>query len=931
MLSNFVVLASFSKVFVYLSVESQKIMRKTLLTSLITCVFAFSGISAFAQISICAGQSATIVPTSTLSGTSNYTLSTGSGTFTPNTNGNFVVSPLVTTIYTITAANTNTSYNYPFTVTVNPQPVTSLTVGNYGCNTFTNSWNLNLTFLPSNPAPQYTITWGEPASTPGVPNVPPDWQNNQTSMSGTVVPGSYTAIVTANGGCTDTVVIDILPPPAPAEFSLSPSGPNYSLTCVTKSIEISAHASSALTYTFNNSSVNPITSSVVVVTASNVGTWTITAEHPVSGCIKTSTFSLGQNTVIPTSNISNTFQTIDCQNPAQTITLTAISPTVNFTHFVYSSQQATFVANSHTVVYPPGPGTHTYVFLNNVNGCRSTKVFTIATSGGLPSFGLNSAPAGYTLGCGSKSITTITFTNAQTNPTPGGAISYTIVPLSNTVQTGNLSTNSSYTFNTPGQYKAVVRDNSNQCDSEVPFTIITRTVPPALDSVWIPTNVLDCANPQTIIEGFADSENVSYTWSFPTSQGATGQLTSKPFTVNINTFVPPTTTLIATYTLTLRDNNNLCASNFTVPMYQNLFPPRAFAAPSENAFTCATQTIVLSNFSESRVPAGGFFTTGRPVEATLWQGPSPQLPLQNSSTYTATIAGDYTMTVVDRNNGCTSTTIIPVDTDVEYPLLTNSNSVKTIDCGFDTTRIAPILQTTTVNLSYTWTAAPQTTIGNEFGREMIAYQPGVYTVTIRNNSNQCVTVDSLRVTTGSLSPAIDADRITGYAPLTVNFTNNSISSSGNSSITTLWSFDVDSVLTTESASLSPSMVYNQPGNYTVTAYVQKGKCIDTAYAYITVELPSEIIVPNVFSPNGDGVNDLFHLQRSSNLSNISAKIFDRWGNIVYELTTDKGNIEWDGKNQAGVDVPQGTYLYVITATGRDGGEYDLKGTLTLVR
>ena len=69
-----------------------------------------------------------------------------------------------------------------------------------------------------------------------------------------------------------------------------------------------------------------------------------------------------------------------------------------------------------------------------------------------------------------------------------------------------------------------------------------------------------------------------------------------------------------------------------------------------------------------------------------------------------------------------------------------------------------------------------------------------------------------------------------------------------------------------------------------------------------------------------------------NLNEISALIYDRWGHKVYELVnTDNGNIQWDGKNQYGKEVPEGTYFYVIKATGKDGESYDKHGTITLVR
>ena len=178
------------------------------------------------------------------------------------------------------------------------------------------------------------------------------------------------------------------------------------------------------------------------------------------------------------------------------------------------------------------------------------------------------------------------------------------------------------------------------------------------------------------------------------------------------------------------------------------------------------------------------------------------------------------------------------------------------------------------------------------------------------------------VVSGSLTANIVADTVHGYAPLTVNFTNLSTSSISNLSITSVWSFGNGSTQTV--SSVAPvSAVYNQPGTYTVTLFASKGTCLESAQKVIKVELPSSITIPNVFTPNNDGVNDLFFL-KSINLDEITIIIIDRWGHKIYELTSDKGNVAWDGKNQLGKEVAEGTYFYIIKAKGKDGSSYDKK-------
>lgn len=95
-------------------------------------------------------------------------------------------------------------------------------------------------------------------------------------------------------------------------------------------------------------------------------------------------------------------------------------------------------------------------------------------------------------------------------------------------------------------------------------------------------------------------------------------------------------------------------------------------------------------------------------------------------------------------------------------------------------------------------------------------------------------------------------------------------------------------------------------------------------------MPSSLIIPNVFTPNGDGANDVFFLNVTS-MAEIDIHISDRWGHIVYELVSRSGNIEWNGKNQAGQEVADGVYMYTLKATGKDGKTYDYHGNITLVR
>ena len=136
------------------------------------------------------------------------------------------------------------------------------------------------------------------------------------------------------------------------------------------------------------------------------------------------------------------------------------------------------------------------------------------------------------------------------------------------------------------------------------------------------------------------------------------------------------------------------------------------------------------------------------------------------------------------------------------------------------------------------------------------------------------------------------------------------------------------------------------GCYRVTAVDSVGNetlnpittCVDTCRQYV---------LPSVFTPDGDGKNDLFHpcdstttlaLQTKNcppykNVDSIDIKIYNRWGNLVFE-TNDK-NINWDGKNKyTKGDCTDGVYFYtckVYFFSVKEKQTVDLHGTIQLIR
>jgi len=105
-------------------------------------------------------------------------------------------------------------------------------------------------------------------------------------------------------------------------------------------------------------------------------------------------------------------------------------------------------------------------------------------------------------------------------------------------------------------------------------------------------------------------------------------------------------------------------------------------------------------------------------------------------------------------------------------------------------------------------------------------------------------------------------------------------------------------------------------------------CTATSNAEVVYyEYDSNITAPNVFTPNGDQVNDEFSVTYKD-IDWFHCVIFNRWGQLMYEW--DGVENSWDGKTR-GAQASEGVYYYVITAMGRDKKHYNLKGYLELIR
>lgn len=783
-----------------------------------------------------------------------------------------------------------------------------------------------------------TITPSGSAQNPSTIN----WSPTPLSLTTNTMQGTYTiqttpfvaSIVASDPlGCKVTATVTVNPaPPIPTFTILNITG-SPSITCTYPSINLDI--STLYNYGGNNLSyfwaTNSATFTTANITALNPGTYTCQGYDSVTGCSSTQTIAIGVNTIAPAAVISPTVQNINCTNIQAVPFVATSNPTVNVTQIVSDPLGGSYSNNTHTISYLPGAvGEYTYTVRNDVNGCTTVKHFTVNSNQGFPTFSVVSAQ-NFTLGCNSKSVATIVITNASgTNSLQipnGGPVSYTLLsPTSSTVTPpGVLSGTNTYSINTPGTWTVITKDNTSLCETRLPISILSNTFAPNISATFT-RQILDCYVPFVKLQGQSTSDNISYNWSFP---GTPGNMPNDTVTVAA-LLGSPSTTLVANYTLTVLDNSSTCKSTSVVPIYQNLFVPKAIISNGgTQAISCKTSSVMLTNQSTTGIPPNSIFTTNQPVVGSLWSGPTPQEPLSNSSTYLALTIGTYTMMALDLNNGCSNYTTSTIIDNLLYPDTKISPPTGTLYCGSTAVLNATTANVPLSNLSYTWAGGPANAIVNgQFTSVFTTSMSGEYHLVVYNTNSGCQTEMDVNVITGSLTAKFEPDVTSGYPPLKVNFRNLS-KSSDTTNITSIWSFG-NSNTTTLSSVASTTAMYTVGGTYTVTLYARKGTCLESAQHVITVEVPSKMVVPNVFTPNGDGVNDFFFLEAKS-LSEISVLIYDRWGHKIYEVISEKGNIVWDGKNQLGKEVAEGTYFYIIKATGKDGANYDKNGTINIFR
>ena len=229
------------------------------------------------------------------------------------------------------------------------------------------------------------------------------------------------------------------------------------------------------------------------------------------------------------------------------------------------------------------------------------------------------------------------------------------------------------------------------------------------------------------------------------------------------------------------------------------------------------------------------------------------------------------------------------------------------------------------NLTYTWTPDDATVISGQGTDSLVvlAGDDAFYSVLVENQFG-CLDSATSEINTSQATPVLD-----------ITASNNQVIQGDY--VQLFGTFDLDYTYDwLPDTTLSTWSIYNPNASpmastvYYLTVTNSLG-CKTTDSILIVVTPPPcgrpSVFLPNAFTPNGDGQNDVLFL-RGNNLTDVYLTIYDRWGEMVFE-TNDMG-IGWDGYFRGELLKPD-VYGYYLTCKCEDGQEYFEKGNITLLR
>ncbi|MCC7302421.1 MAG: gliding motility-associated C-terminal domain-containing protein [Bacteroidia bacterium] len=426
----------------------------------------------------------------------------------------------------------------------------------------------------------------------------------------------------------------------------------------------------------------------------------------------------------------------------------------------------------------------------------------------------------------------------------------------------------------PGTYTCTITDASG-CTVTQTFTI---TAPPALANTTA-TTPANCGsnNGSASVTASGGTGPYTYAWSSGGTAATETGLSAGTYTVTVTDANGCTMTATVTVT-SLGGGPTVAIASQTNPSCSN----------SSNGTATVNVTTGNAPYTYAWSPGGGTAATG-----------------------TGLAAGTYTVTVTDAN-GCIATITVTV---TAPPPVTATTSNVPANCNSSDGSASVTAGGGTGPYTYSWSSGGT-------GSTETGLASGTYTVTI-TDANGCTLTATANVPVLNGPTAIASGNTIIMAG---NSTNLTATGGGNYQ----WSPASGLSCTTCPNPVATPSVTTQ---YCVIVTDASG-CSDSACVYVVVEYPcptaADFTVPNAFSPNKDGKNDIFILQGLGLcLVEFKMVIYDRWGEKVWE--TENVNTGWDGTFKGKPLDPQVFVYYISAKFLNNNEEFIKKGNVTLMR
>jgi gliding motility-associated-like protein len=571
--------------------------------------------------------------------------------------------------------------------------------------------------------------------------------------------------------------------------------------------------------------------------------------------------------------------------------------TANTYYYTDSDNNGCLVSGSVHITQPAAPFTVAIGQVNNPCFGDSSGTIALSLSGGTTPYGavtwrdttltgisrtgLKAGPYSYIAsdanGCGdSATITVIAL------PLPTPAITLTSAQICiGTKDTLAASGGVNYAWSNAANTDTIIVSPGATTPYSVTVTDVNHCTASMTNTVIInplPTPTITPTSPQICIgnkDTLTTGVGVSYAWS----NSAT----------TVTTIVSPDTT--TSYTVTVTDAHT-CTASDTITVIVNPLPTPA---------TTLSSAQVCSGNKDTLTASGGV--------SYAWSNAANTDTIIVSPGATTT----YSVTVTDINHCAASTT----DTVIVNPLPTPSISLSSAQICIG----AKDTLTTGGGASYAWSNAANT---------------DTTTVSPLTTTTYSVTVTDAHSCSATATGTIIVNPLPtlSVGPDTVICTELSYNIPGLSSASSIiWA--PDSGLSNANI-IAPVFHYPDSMNftYTVIAIDTVTGCTDTVHLNIVSQIcVSYIDGPQAFSPNGDNSNDFYTLF-SSHIASYQIRIYNRWGEMVYESTDltalNDMNKGWDGTYQ-GKPQSVGTFVYYLTATDNFNNQITKKGNITLLR